>query len=215
MDGMRKPGEAKARERVLSDDEIRALWNALPETLPRSKAVQKIIKLCLVTGQRVGEVIGIHSNELDLKQKIWSIPGARTKHKHKHLVPLSDLAANLIGVPQGFLFPNEDSDGSLPAHAVAKTITKAQERFGLLHWTAHDLRRTVVTRMAELGIAPIVLWHVINHRSVTKAGVTLSVYSQHSYEREKREALELWADRLEAIVSSPNSASILPLRGTV
>ena len=101
----------------------------------------------------------------------------------------------------GFLFPDEKGKGPLPAHAVAKTIRKAQERFGIAHWSAHDLRRTAVTRMAELGVSPIVLGHVINHRSVTKAGVTLSVYSQYDYSKEKRAALELWADRLEGIVA--------------
>jgi hypothetical protein len=54
--------------------------------------------------------------------------------------------------------------------------------------------------MAELGVAPIVLGHVANHRTTTKAGITLGVYVQHQYEREKREALELWADRLQAII---------------
>jgi hypothetical protein len=62
MEGMRKPCEAKPRERVLSDDEIQTIWNLLPKALPRSKAVQKIIKLCLVTGQRVGEVSGMHAS---------------------------------------------------------------------------------------------------------------------------------------------------------
>jgi hypothetical protein len=63
--------------------------------------------------------------------------------------------------------------------------------------------------MAELGIPPIVLGHVINHRSVTKAGVTLSAYSQYDYAREKREALQLWAERLEAIASG--TSRVLPI----
>ena len=67
-------------------------------------------------------------------------------------------------------------------------------------WTAHDLRRSALTKMAELGVAPIVLGHVANHRTTTKAGITVGVYVQHAYEREKREALELWASRLQAII---------------
>jgi integrase len=90
--GMRKPGEAKPRERTLSDEEIRLLWRALPEALPRSKAVQRIIKLCLLTAQRVGEVSGMSTDELDLHQQLWTIPGARTKNKHKHIIPITDLA---------------------------------------------------------------------------------------------------------------------------
>ena len=68
-------------------------------------------------------------------------------------------------------------------------------------WTAHDLRRTALTKMAELGVAPIVLGHIANHRTTTKAGITLGVYVQHQFEREKREALELWADRLQHITT--------------
>ena len=157
----------------------------------------------------------MRAGELDLKQALWTIPGARTKNKHKHVVPLSDLALELIGDVDGidYLFPNDDGDGPLPAHAVAKTIRKAQERFGLPHWTSHDLRRSAVTKMAEFGVAPIVLGHVINHRSVTKAGVTLSAYSQYDYAREKRSALELWADRLSAIIEG--SGKIIPLKAPV
>jgi hypothetical protein len=68
-------------------------------------------------------------------------------------------------------------------------------------FTTHDIRRSVLTKLAELGVAPIVLGHIANHRTTTKAGITLGVYVQHAYEREKREALELWADRLQGIIS--------------
>ena len=69
-----------------------------------------------------------------------------------------------------------------------------------------------MTKMAELGVPPIVLGHIANHRTTTKAGITLGVYVHHAYEREKREALELWADRLTAIVGG-GIAEVLPLRG--
>jgi integrase len=202
MEGMRKPGETKPRERVLSDREIAGLWHVLPAALPRSKACQRIIRLCMLTSQRVGEVCGMRREELALDNCLWVIPGARTKNKHKHTVPLTLPAMAIIkeaiaDVGEGeFLFPDAGGKGSLPAHAVAKTIAKAQDRFGLEHWTAHDLRRTAVSNMASLGVAPIVLGHIINHRSVTKAGVTLAHYVQYDYAKEKREALVLWADRL-------------------
>jgi integrase len=122
------------------------------------------------------------------------------------LVPLSPLALQIIGAinHRDYLFPVEG--GSLPPAAVARSIARAHDgegpsRFGIPRWSAHDLRRTVVTQMAKLGVAPIVLGHVINHRSVTKAGVTLSVYQQYSYEDEKRQALNLWGERLREIVS--------------
>ena len=100
---------------------------------------------------------------------------------------LSDLALEIIGnLGDAFLFPNDGGGRSLRAHAVAKTITMAQGRFGLPHWTAHDLRRTALTKMGELGIAPIVRAHVVNHRSATRAGVTLGVYDHYDYAKEKR-----------------------------
>lgn len=214
LEAMKSPGKAQVRERVLNDEEMQKLWNGLPEALPRSKMVGSIIKLCLVTGQRVGEVAGMRAAELDIQRGLWTIPGARTKNKHQHIVPLSNLALSLIeelSKKDEFLFPNEAGDGSLPAHAVAKTITKAQARFGLAHWTAHDLRRTVLTKMGELGIAPLVRAHVVNHRTATRAGVTLGVYDHHDYAREKRGALEQWAERLQSIVAG-TGASLLSLR---
>jgi hypothetical protein len=84
--------------------------------------------------------------------------------------------------------------------AVACPHPVYDHQLGLDRWTAHDIRRTVLTKMAELGVAPIVLGHVANHRTTTKAGVTLGIYVQHAYEREKREALELWANRLQKII---------------
>ena len=110
-------------------------------------------------------------------------------------------------------------DGSLSPVAVARTILRANEtskerplgRFGIAPWSAHDLRRTALTGMARLGVAPIVLGHVANHRTTTRAGVTLAVYSQYTYDKEKRAALDLWASRLVAICGG-TAASVTPLR---
>jgi integrase len=109
-----------------------------------------------------------------------------------------------------YLFPGEHGKGVIPGHTVGCAIRRAQGRFGLAQWTAHDLRRTAVTNMAKLGVSPIVLGHVINHVSVTKAGVTLAVYSQYDYAREKWQALELWASHLDAIVRG--GAKVVPMR---
>jgi len=212
IEGMRKPPGSKPRERVLTDDEIRILWNRLPEALARSPDCQRIIKLCLVTGQRVGEVAGMTKSELDLQHRVWRLPGARTKNGHPHSVPLSALAIELIGSGDSEqVFPNAEAEGTLPGAAVARTISRARERFGIAQWSAHDLRRTALTGMAKLGVVPIVLGHIANHRTTTKAGMTLSVYVQHAYEKEKREALELWADRLQGIIAG--GAEVMTIRG--
>jgi integrase len=218
LDGMIRPAEATASNRVLSDDEIHTLWNGLPKTLAKSVQCQRIIKLCLATGQRVGEVAGIVRTELDLKAREWRLPASRVKNNHAHVVPLSDLAIQIIkeamadageGAP---LFPC--GNGSLSPIAVARTILRANAtgRFGIPSWSAHDLRRSALTGMARLGVAPIVLGHIANHRTTTRAGVTLSVYSHYAYDSEKRQALALWANRLVAIVGDQKTASVVPMR---
>src|SRR6185503_221155 len=118
---------------------------------------------------------------------------------------LTDLAIEIIteamddanGSP--FVFPADN--GPLPAQAVARTILRAQERFGIESWSAHDLRRTALSGLAALGIAPHILGHLANHRSVTRATVTLAHYVTHQFEAEARAALELWSVRLTAIVN--------------
>src|SRR6516162_4232502 len=123
IEGMKKPQGSKPRERVLSDDEIRALWNSLPQALARNPEHQRVIKLCLVTGQRVGEVAGMTRGELDLKHKLWRLPGERTKNAHPHTVPLSPLAIELIGNGDGeHIFPN-----STYSPAVSQIIYRHQD----------------------------------------------------------------------------------------
>ena len=214
--GLRRPPAKPPRDRVLSDAEIRVLWTGLPHVLARSRSCQRIIKLALLTAQRVGEICGMRVDELDLVRGTWSIPGARTKNKRGHSVPLSQPAIAVVeealaeaGEGAQLVFPS--NGGSLPPMAVAKAIERAQSRFGLAHWTAHDLRRSALTGMARLGVAPITLAHIANHRTGTKAGMTLSVYVHDDHSAQKASALALWAQRLEGIVSG--GAAVVSLRG--
>jgi integrase len=210
--GMAKPGGGRPRNRVLTDGELSTLWNGLSSALARSKSSQRIIRFCLVTAQRVGEVAGITRQEIDWTAREWRLPGERTKNGHPHVVPLSDFSLELLEEAlteadgSRFVFPC--GDGAVLPSAVARTILRANEvsedrplgRFGIASWSAHDLRRTALTGMARLGVPPIVLGHVANHRTTTRAGVTLAVYSQYTYSTEKRRALDMWADGLRTIV---------------
>jgi integrase len=143
-------------------------------------------------------------SELDLNARLWTLPGARTKNGHAHTVPLTAAALQLI--PDG----ERDEVFETSPIAVSRIINRNQLKFGIASFCAHDLRRSAISQMAELGVSPIVLGHVANHRSTTKADVTLAVYSRYTYEREKREALNLWAERLDAIVNI-GPAHILPM----
>ena len=204
---MAAPNPPGKRDRVLSDDEVRQFWNALPTAIS-SPEVQQILRLSLVTGQRVGEVAGLTAKELNLRTGVWIIPGSRTKNGHPHSVPLSRLAVSLI---QTLIDSRPLPDKPLVNSTVIATLVgRAQAKFGLPHFTAHDLRRSALTKLAELGVPPIVLGHIANHRTTTKAGITLGVYVQYEYEQEKRQALELWSDRLQGIVSG--GADIVPIR---
>ena len=219
MDGMDRPFGGKPKERVLSDDEIALLWNTLPATFARSVQCQRIIKLCLITGARVGEVCGMTRSELDLPRRMWSLPGSRTKNGHGHVVPLSDIALAIIreslaGIPDKSerLFMGDDG-GPLDPHVVTRAITRAREtgRSPIPEWSAHDLRRTCFTGMARLGVPPHTIAHVANHRSITKGTVTTQHYLNYSYEAEKRATLDAWAKRLTAIIGD-TAAEVVPLR---
>jgi integrase len=232
VEGMAKPTETVERDRVLSADEIKTMWTALADADMR-ESTRRVIRLCAVTGQRVGEVAGMKQDELDLDHRSWTIPAARSKNKREHVVPLSGMAVSIIrdqftdvkalserkgrAVPP-YVFPGPGARAAVTGAAVAKAIKREEVTkrsvatiMGIVPWTAHDLRRTAATHMEELGVSPFIIGHVLNHVSATKASITSKVYARYSYDREKREALELWADRLTSIVSG--GAEVIALRG--
>ena len=213
--GMKKPFQTRKRERVLSSDEIHAVWNGLAEA-SISRDGQHVLKLCLITGQRLGEVAGMCRDEFNFETKMWTIPSWRSKNGHAHRVPLSDMALEIIEVAlrratTEFLFPGYGKDDAVKSSSVGKAVRRCSAELGVPHWTAHDLRRTAATCMADLGVAPHVIGHVLNHRTVTKASVTDQVYNRYSYDREKRAALELWATRLASIIAG-TTAEVVALR---
>jgi integrase len=227
--GIKPPVEEEApRERALEPDEIRRLWLALdkapavrtrlpdgtlpprkPDDFPMRRATAIAVQLALVTGQRVGEVTGIPDEELDLAsaEPLWTIPPARAKNKRGHTVSLSPLAVRLIREARElagdsrWLFPNARGDGPMESTAPVKALGRAEHILGLGEIRVHDMRRTMTTQMQKLGILPIVVAHILNHISVTKATVTSRHYGHYDYSSEKRAALIKWAKRLEAIVA--------------
>jgi integrase len=230
VEGMKRPSQAEERDRVLTDAEIKTVWPALDKA-GFWRSTGRAIKLCLVTGQRIGEVSGMALSEIDLDKQIWIIPPERSKNKREHSVPLSDMAVAIIReqlaaadalavrkerVKSEYVFPGVRTSGPLTPAAVAQAIGKSKVTeagnetiMGISPWTCHDLRRTAATHMEELGISPFVIGHVLNHISATKASITSRVYARYDYAREKREALDLWANRLAGIIAG--GAEIVPL----
>ena len=204
---VKRKGEEEPRTRFLNLHEIRTLWTALA-SLPISDEVKDIVRLCLITGQRVGEVAGLRRSELNLDTSMWLLPKDRTKNGLPHLVPLTDAALAIItprmkGRGQ-LLFPGRAS-GAAPVLSSApnKALQRHMDRIGIPPFTVHDLRRTVNTHMARLGIDAQARSRILNHVSGRKASVTEAVYNSHSYDLEKRAALETWAREFTSIVSIP------------
>ena len=204
--GMEEGDGSKARTRWLKKEEIALLWPALSTLKP---PVAMALKLALITGQRIGEVCGMVEDELDLAKAVWTIPAERSKNGEAHAVPLSSMALELIAEA-----PAKAINGriiSRSSEAIAQALLYKRNRLPVAEFTAHDLRRTVCSHLAEMGFSPIVIGAVVNHRQVTKHGVTLGVYVQYDYAKEKREALDAWAERLAAIVRGDVIAEVIPL----
>lgn len=208
--GLPNPAPERRRDRVLSDDELRLIWLAADG---EGFAFGDLVKLLLLTGQRRREVSFASWPEFDLKVKHWLIPSSRTKNKRQHLVPLSNLALNVLTeMPrfQGgtFLFGLGGSSGfSGYSKATARFNARIAEltEHQVKPWTIHDLRRTLATTMARLGVMPHVVEAVLNHISGSKAGVA-GIYNVWAYEPEKRAALNLWATHIEKITDPDREA---------
>jgi integrase len=96
--------------------------------------------------------------------------------------------------------------------AIAKAIKRQEimkrgeaSILGIAPWTAHDLRRTAATHMEEIGISPFIIAHLLNHISLTKSSITSRIYARYDYNKEKRESIELWNDRLTAILNNEDT----------
>jgi integrase len=98
------------------------------------------------------------------------------------------------------VFPSPSGTGAITAHAATRALARARPELGLDHFRVHDLRRTVATGMATLGINPHTISLVLDHISVTKATVTGAVYVKYPFDPEKREALDRWAAHVEQIL---------------
>ena len=195
-----RPGQEQARDRVVTEDELRALWLAFDALEPTMGA---FYKLRLLTAQRGGEVAGMRWQDVDLAAGWWTLPATSSKNKLSHRVPLAPSVVTLIEsvkktAAKDALFVLAGARGKRQQSEAAATFTVSDFR-------GHDLRRTAASIMASGGIPRLTISKILNHveRNIT------AVYDRHSYDPEKRSALDWWDVKLRAILDNQDSAKVL------
>jgi integrase len=191
---MGRPGAEQARARVLTEDELRALWQACDALAPEMAAY---FKLRLVTAQRGKEVASMRWQDVDLENGWWTIPPAIAKNKLAHRVPLSPTAAAIVKA----LDPGEKEerpDYVLDGARGRRQHSEAAATFTVADFRGHDLRRTAASLMAGGGVPRLVIGKLLNH---VETGVT-AIYDRHSYDAEKQAALAWWDVKLTAILKN-------------
>jgi integrase len=203
-----KPGAEVKRKRVLSDNELRLAWAAAQQIgWPMGSAVQLLILTCA----RREEISALKWAEIDRAGRQICLDGERTKNGDDHTIPLSHVAWDLIqAVPRladsKFVFTttgNTPISGWSRAKAKIDDFMRTQlgNNVALKPWRIHDLRRTAATGMERLGVKQQVVEALLGHISGSKAGVT-GIYQRHTYEEEKRTAIENWAEHVATLVWS-------------
>lgn len=197
----------KRRERYLSDAEVAAAW---PDFARLGLARATVLRLILATAQRPGEVVAMRWRDVDLEDRVWTLPGGAdggwpgTKNGKTHRVPLGGLARELLGElgaqlgaqfgakREGFVFPGQGAP-----HRARVSAGPVWRSLGLPLFRAHDLRATAASGMDRLGVAREHIGRVLNHGE----GQVTAGYIRHGAEKQKRRALELWDERLRKIIS--------------
>lgn len=222
---LEKPGgDESSRDRWLNVDELRAAWSGLEAAdTAMSEQVRLGLKLILVTAQRPGEIANARFDQFNVDAMTWSIPAEISKNGREHVVPLSDLASELVeqlralAVDRPHLLPSQMSkrrrDEPISVRALSRALRnnitqgKRPTLFGLEPFTPHDLRRTAATHMTMLGTARLHVSKVLNHSD----NETTAIYDRHAYLDEKRQALVVWADELRAIASG-KARKVMPIK---
>ncbi|MCX7313380.1 MAG: tyrosine-type recombinase/integrase [Alphaproteobacteria bacterium] len=210
--GTNNPGASlKPRDRVLTEAELRAIWTAC-----RDDDFGRIVRLLMLTAARRDEIGGLRWSEVDLDRGTLHIPGDRTKNHHPLQLTLPPAAISILKSARrkegrDLIFGGKGGSFSAWSYSTLTLGTRiAETQDGpIAAWRLHDIRRTVATGMAELGVQPHIIETLINHRSGHKAGVA-GVYNRAGYALEAKRALAVWADHLLATVEGAER-KIIPL----
>jgi integrase len=192
--GVPKPTSEKARERVLTEEEIRRVWEACSTQPPR---VAAWFRLRLATAQRGGEILQMRWQ--DLADDWWNIPPEFVKNDHGHRVYLNKVARGLVDT----LHHSDKSIWVFPLSLMGdyKHVGRrlaAETRANIEDFRGHDLRRTAASVMTRRGVPRFIVARILNH-SVDK-DIT-GVYDRYSYDREKKAAMQFWGKQLSAVLA--------------
>ena len=193
-DHIKKPFSEKRRERVLSDEEIKAIWNASEALSPPYTAWLRLSLLC---GQREMETASMRRSLIE--GGLWFLSSNDTKNKRENVLPLSKQAAAIVEellLSDGEYLLSTGRIGDKPLNGFSKAKAQIDRASGVNDWRFHDLRASVATNLGRLGFDRFTIKLVLNHKD---SGVT-AVYDRYTYLDEKRAALQKWADRLDEIV---------------
>jgi integrase len=201
-------GKREARERTLTDAELRAVWEAADRM---GYPYGPVFRLLIFTGQREREVADMTWSEVDLDRRLWTIPADRMKGGRAHEVPLSPAAVALLESLPRFTagdFVFSTTAGAKSVNGFSKGKARIDRLSGVADWKIHDLRRTMRTHLSALPVQDLVRELVIAH---AKPGLH-KVYDKHTYEAEKRDCLERWEKRLLTIVEPPPAGrNVVPM----
>jgi integrase len=192
--GVRKPVTNRPRERVLSDQELAAIWTACGDD-----HFGKVVRLMILTACRREEIGGMRWPEFD--GDTWTLPAARAKNHRAHTLPLLPMMrAILDGVPRlvsrELLFGQHSPAGFQSWDNHKRDLDRRSRVEG---WQLRDIRRSAATMMADIGVQPHIVEQILNHQSGHRAGVA-GIYNRSPYEREVRAALALWHDHVRSLI---------------
>jgi integrase len=199
--GVKPPSPKSERDRVLTDAELRAVWHG---AIQLGWPFGPLVRLLVLTGQREGEVAGMRWADLDAGQALWALASGQTKAARAHLVPLSEPAIQIIReLPRvgELVFPAR-GNAARPVSGFSKAKLRLDRFCGVQDWVFHDLRRTAATALAQLEVPPHVVEKIINHRGAGVAGPMGKIYQRYDYLKERRAALELWAQHVLRVSST-------------
>jgi integrase len=206
-EGVPLPAKVVARDRVLHHELAQIIFAARKMSGPYGG----IVELLALTGQRREEVAGMPWGELDLHQRVWTLPKSRTKNAKEHAVHLSEQSMAVVRhmtVRGPFVFTTL---GTKPFREFSRAKRQIDELSGVTGWRLHDLRRTCVSGMARLGIAPHVADKILNHQTGTISGVA-AVYQRHEFLSERRQALDLWGAHVGEILNGVSREARIALK---